>query len=147
MAAPFGVRFEIRKAPLGRALLKEVQSALKLSSYKKSFSLGVVSPEFDFEVFDVNGGKVEFSYSLGNLSCLDSLMGGFWDVQSPAGNCTYVTKLTLKVKDLQLFGKVCCARCRQALPKNYRAFLSRYDICQIEIEDDAQDGNSFNKQK
>ena len=118
---------------------------MRLSSYKKSFSLGVLSPEFDLDIFGFVGDKVEFSHSLGNLSDLDSLMGAFWDVQSPSGNCSFITKVILKVKDFQLFGKVCCARCRQALPSNYRAFLSRYDIGQEEavvealFEEEAQD--------
>ena len=139
VVAPFEVRLGVRKALLGKALLKEVQSALRLSSYKKSFSLGVLSPEFDFDIFHIDGAKAEFSYILGNLSCLDSLMGESWDLQSPAGRCNFVTKVTLKVKDLQLFGKVYCARCRQPLPKNYRTFLSRYDISQVETEAEVED--------
>ena len=143
VVAPFKVRLDIRRAILGKALLKEVQSALRLSSFKKNFSLGVLSPEFDYDVFNISNDNFEYSYLLGNLSGLDTLMGDFWDIQSPAGRCSYVTKITLKVKEFQLFGKVCCARCRQTLPKNYRSFLSKYDICQVgsefDVEDEAQE--------
>ena len=46
VVAPFEVRLGVRKALLGKALLKVVQSAIRLSSYKKSFSLGVLSPAY-----------------------------------------------------------------------------------------------------
>ena len=132
----FAVRKSVRRTLLGKMLLKEVQSGMRLASFKKTFSLGIVCPEFDFSIFDFDDRchKVEFSYALSNLSCLDSLLGNFWDVQSPSGNCNFVTRITLKVKDLQIFGKVSYARCRMTLPKNYRPFLSKHDIMDTETE-------------
>ena len=131
----FEVRLSVRRALLGKLLLKEVKSGLRLASFKKTFSLGIVSPEFDFKIFDLNNKfKQEFSYAFGNLSDLDSLLGNYWDVQSPLGNCTFVTRVTLKVKDLHIVGKVSYARCRMTLPKHYRAFLSKYDISCEETE-------------
>ena len=138
MTHSYEVRRCVRKTLLGKSLLKKVQSGLKLASYKNTFSLGVVSPEFDFSIFHFSESyKAEYAYALDNLSCLDSLLGKYRDVQSPAGNCNYVTRLVLKVKDIQLFGKVSCARCRETLPKNYRTFLFKHDIqvAENEVED------------
>lgn len=138
--APVSLRKSVREALMGKLLRKEIQSGLRLTSFKKNFTLGVISPEFDFDIFHFQmDPKVEYSYSKGNLSCLDGLLGKFWDVQKPEGNCLYVTKLILKVRDQQLCGKVCFARCRQSLPSDYRSFLSKYDIgCDVgqsDVED------------
>ena len=128
---PASVRQSVRKTLLGKTLRKEVQSALRSASFRKSFCLGVLSPEFDLKIFNFKDDlKVEYSYFKHNMSYLDSLLGEGWDLQSPSGQCNFVTKLTLKVKDLQLFGKVFTARCRETLPKNYRSFLSEYDVGQ-----------------
>lgn len=139
VSAPFPLRLSVRKTLLGRSLRKEVQSALRLTSFRKNFCLGVVSPEFDIDIFNFpESMKVEYSYSAGNLVGLDSLLGKFWDVQSPSGNCNYVTKLTLKLKDLQICGKVCFARCRQALPADYRFYLSNHDVGQDAGQSDVE---------
>ena len=127
--APASVRLSVRKTLLAKSLRKEVQSSLRLTSFRKSFCLGVLSPEFDMSIFNFKDVlKVEYSYAKQNLSCLDSLLGEGWDLQSPNGQCNFVTKLTLKIKDMQLFGKVFTAKCRETLPKNYRSFLSEYDV-------------------
>ena len=86
VSGSFDVRLSVRRALLGKLLLKEVKSGLRLASFKQTFSLGIVSPEFDYKIFNLNDKfKQEFSYALGNLSDLDSPLGNYWDVQTPLG--------------------------------------------------------------
>ncbi len=88
--------------------------------------------------------RVEYSHSKHNLGSMDSLLGTSWDTRRCMNQCTFVTKLVLRVKDLQLVGKVWCAICRDKLPVDYRSFLSTYEVAPSDdATEDANDGGDF----
>ena len=92
------------KCPLYRArftkmqwaefLLKEVSHAFWSPSRRRSFDLGLLSMEHDFDLLGLaipDCMSAEFSYLRGSLSKLDDLLGPEWDIAVRDGVTRFVT--------------------------------------------------------
>ena len=119
------VRISLRRAQLSAALYKEVQCGLKCKNFKRRFSLGLCSFEYDFEIFpvDICQRKCEISYRNGNLDILDSLLGKYWDVLPIEGHFRFVSRVIIKVKDMQIIGSISTAISRTQMGPNYRSIV------------------------
>ncbi len=99
-----------RKHYIRAYLTREVKAALKSTSKKRSFDLGMLSPDVDCEFLGLEYPRVaqrEFCYKKQNLGDLDALLGHGWDVSTINGLSTYVTLVRVKVTpDLNLTGNI-----------------------------------------
>ena len=141
--ASVSVRKAVRSALLGHLVRKEVSSALKNKSCRKTVCLGIVAMEHDMSILgiDTKSRKMIYSYKDGNMDQLDSLLGMRWDV-SPIDKThfRFVTQVVFKVKDLMLSMGVYCAICRSCFSDSYRSEIQNKDMKEcIEEEDHSSD--------
>ena len=132
------VRCSVRKSLLASCLRNETLAALKCTSHRRRFSLGVCCLEFDLQSLGFQtSNKIVFSYKNNNIHQLDNMLGKQWDVfEVDRQQFRFVTELVIKMKGFILSGSVSTAICRKQLNiDSYREDVKSVDLDPLDGHD------------
>ena len=124
-------RKSFRLKQIASVVRKEINVALWSSTRKRTFHLGLMSPDIDTELFGIDipdPTTSEYSHKLENLGHLDGILGQGWDISQKDGVSRYVTSIKFRVTcDLSLSGSIRVADFDSLLPlTNYRQMLRQH---------------------
>lgn len=128
----FSFRRLVRHNILKNLIKKEIASAFKSKIQRKTFSLGVCSPEIDFAVLNlhlVDKKRAVYSYKDNTIHELDAFLDSTWDlgVTDDYNYTPFVTQLVFWVRNDCLHGTVYSAIFQGLLDScHYRETLAIY---------------------
>jgi hypothetical protein len=120
-------RKALREQHLAILIRKEIVCCLKSKAMRRTFTLGLCSPDTDVAILGLKPVPVRFCYKDNNIGSIDSLLGKRWDVlQKADGQFSYVTAVRLWMTNLRTInGSVRVGHARCQFSDDYRVIVKR----------------------
>lgn len=109
-----------------KLVFREACASLRARSSRKSFIIGVISTQVEFDRFQIKNRTSCFGHKCSNLEDLDEMLLPKWDILDEDGQIAFVTEITFQLRKDVLMATCYTARCMQRLGEDYRKYLAEY---------------------